>query len=255
MSLQFSDTTNYKGIVQSFEKEIGANIGDISGNTIALKSLCADVNSALDDYVEMAIKASGTWQFDDSNQSDYPIIYTNLVSGQRDYSFTVDGSGNLILDIYRVFIQDTTGKYIEIFPKDAQSEKDTTNFTDGQNTGGVPGYYDKTANGIFLDLVPNYNATGGLKIYINREATYFSYTDTTKKPGVPGLHHRYFVIKPAYEYAARNGMAIAGGRLRNGAFTGLLYQVTDMEDRVSDYFRDREKDVRKAIAPFVEDCQ
>lgn len=223
MSLVFSDTSTYRGIVQIYEKEIGAEYGDISGSTPRLKSLTADVNLALDDFVALAIKSSGTWQFDDSNQGDYPIITTNLTSGQRDYSFTTDGSGNLILDIYQVFVANPSGIFREVLPVDVQSQSslvggvlsgnlgsggDLSGFWDGRNTTGTPNKYDKTANGIFLDPIPNYNSSGGLKVYINREGSYFVSTDTTKKPGVPGIFHKYFALKPALDYARRNNLAV-----------------------------------------------
>src|SRR5260221_10947959 len=201
MSLPFSDTSTYKGIVQIYEKEIGANRGDISGDADKLKEFTADVNLAFDDFLEIALQASGTWQFDDSNQTDYPIITTNLISGRRDYSFVTDGSGNLILDIYKVMVADTNGVFKEISPVDQQSadsvQTNVDSFIDGKNTSGIPTRYDKTANGIFLDLIPNYNSTEGLKVFINREPSYFISSDTTKSPGVPGIFHRYFALKPA----------------------------------------------------------
>lgn len=246
MSAQFNDLTNYKGLVQLFEKEVGLPRGTVSGDTDRLKEFTADVNMAWDDFVAIAIQSSGTWQFDDSNQTDYPIITTNLVSGQRDYSFTTDGSGNLILDIYRVFVADTGGVFSELTAVDAQSSPiaDVEGFTNGKNLTGVPTKYDKTANGIFLDQIPNYNYTNGLKIYINREPSYFISSDTTKKPGVPGIFHKYFFLKPAQTYAARLGLPIAGGRLRNGAYTGLLATLQELETDIATYFAKRTKDER-----------
>jgi hypothetical protein len=208
MSLQFSDTSTYKGIVQIYEKEISKDRTYISGNADRLKELTADVNLAFDDLVSIAIQSGGTWQFDDSNQTDYPIITTNLVSGQRDYSFVLDGSSNLILDIYKVYVKtSSSGQFVEITPVDVQSETDMQGFYDGNNTGGVPSRYDKTANGIFLDKIPNYNSTGGLKVYINREPSYFVSTDTSKKAGIPGTLHKYLALKPALDYARRNSLA------------------------------------------------
>lgn len=236
MSLQFNDTTAYKGIVQTYEKEAGFNPGDISGDTTALKLLAADVNLAFDDFWAIALPASGNWQLDDSNQTDYPVMFTNLVQGQRDYSWTVDGSSNLVLDIYKALIlpSATATLYQPITPIDAQGD----NWNDIQvnvTTQGTPYQYDKTANGIFLDPIPSYNATSGLKIYINREPSYFAYTDTTKKPGVPGLFHRYFAIKPAMEYSRRKGLT---------SYAGLANEVAQMEKAIKAYFGKRERDVR-----------
>lgn len=241
MSIQFRDDTTYKGLVQMYEKEIGAPRGTISGDTNRLKEFTADANLAWDEFLAIALPASGTWQYDDSNHTDYPFITTNLVDGQRDYTFTTDESGNLILDIYQVLMRtSTTSPYAKLDPVDQQNDDDTEAFTDGLNTEGVPTRYDKTANGIFLDPIPNANVTAGLKVLINREPSYFTYTDTTKKPGCPGLFHAYFFLRPASEYARRNNLANQDR---------LAIKVAQMERDIADYFGKRERDVRDIIKP------
>jgi hypothetical protein len=209
VSIQFSQIDSpYRGLVQLYELEIGANRGDVSGNPERLAQFVSDCNQALDDFLTIAIPASGTWEFDDSNQSDYPIMKTDLVSGQRDYTFTTDGSGNLVLDIYKVAIygSPTATTYTAIYPIDELEEEYGGILTENP-AGGTPYRYGKMANGIFLDPVPNYSADSGLKLYVNREASYFTVSDTTKKPGVPGNLHKYFYLKPAAEYARRNNLA------------------------------------------------
>lgn len=207
--IQFSDTDTLKGLAQLYAEEIGMdNPTDLTSNTTKMKKFTAQVNLALDSYFRLAIEASGKWQLDDSNHTDYPIITTNLVAGQRSYVFLTDESGNAILDIYKVFVKNTsTGSYEEIYPVDVQSESDTGSFADGENQQGTVYRYDKTSNAIFLDLIPTDNITNGLKVYINRESSYFTYTDTTKKPGFP-YHQEYFYLKPAYNYARINTLAI-----------------------------------------------
>lgn len=235
MSKIFSDTSAYNGLVQLYEREIGANRGDISSDTTKLKQFTADVNSALDYFPELAIKSSGTWQWDDSNQTDYPIIKSNIVSGQRDYAFTSDSSSNLILDIYKLAIlpSATATLYEEIYPVDVQSGEDY-NLLAEVTTTGIPGAYDKTANAIFFDIKPSYDATNGIKMYINREASYFTYLDTTKKPGVPGIFHEYFFLKPAMDYARRNTLA---------NHDKIALEVSKLEQNIKDYYGRREKDV------------
>ena len=242
MSLNFNDITNFKGIIQLYEKELGFARGDISGNSNKLKELTADINLALDDFHTIAIPASGTWQFDDSGHTDFPIIRANLVDGQRDYTFTTDGSGNLILNIYRVFVllSSTSTVYNEVYPVDQQSDIGTEGFWDGNNTEGAPFWYDKTANGFFLDPIPSYNATNGLKVYINREGSYFVSTDTTKKPGVPGIFHAWFYLKPALEYARRNNLAVE---------RKLKERVLEMEEDIKKYFGKRSRDERTIMTP------
>lgn len=237
MSLQFNDTTNKNGIVQL----IDANCGIKSTNTLAypIEDKTRDIDLALTNAIEIALRSSGTWKFDDSNHTDYPIITTNLVSGQRDYSFTSDENGNLILDIYKVFIKDSSGTYQEIYPIDVEmagdSNTNTSSFTDGQNLGGVPYRYDKQANGIFLDPVPNYNSTAGIKVYISREGSFFTSADTTKKAGIAGTLHEYLATYPTYLYHLRNESPNVD-RWRN--------EVDRWEKKISEYYSKRNKDIR-----------
>lgn len=249
MSIQFNDTTTYKGLVQLFEKEVGFNRGDVSGNTDRLKEFTADTNIAWDDFLSIAFGPDGTWQLDDSNHTDYPFITTNLVSGQRDYTFTVDSSSNIILDIFRVMVKtSSTGDYQEIDPVDQNtpnylSNENTTSFIDGRNQTGVPTRYDKIANGIQLDLIPSYNATAGLKVFINREPSYFNYEDIIKKPGVSGNLHKWFYIKPAHDYARRHTLP---------QLPRLELEVAKLENIIKNSFRRRQRDVPSRLTAFRE---
>ena len=211
MSLKLYQPVDRSGIVDAIYKNTSADT-----NKYPLMDMIADINLALDNLMSIAFRASGVWQLDDSNHADYPIITTNLISGQRDYSFTWDGAGNLILDIYRVMVADQNGRYYDLRPVDQQTSSFITqdltaqNLVNGQNLQGYPTIYDKTANGIFLDTIPSYNYTNGLKIFINREASHFSVptinvADNTM-PGIDGRLHEYLVVRPTAYYAARRGL-------------------------------------------------
>jgi len=239
MSIAFNDTENFKGIVQQYEKEIDAHQGDVSGSTQALKEFTAEANIAFDEFLSIAIPASGTMQYDDSNHDDYPFIKTNIVSGQRDYSYLQDESGNFVLDIYKVAILQSADatEYQELDPMDVQSDPNlAARFNN--NATGVPAGYDKTGNGIIFDAIPNYSADNGLLLYVNREASYFRYDDTTKRPGVPGLFHRWFAIRPAENYARRKGLA---------NYALLRDERMQMERDIKAHFGRRERDVRHRI--------
>lgn len=237
MSLSFN--VAFTGIVQQYEKEIGANRGDIANDTSKLKEFTAQANLALDDYTALALRSSGSWQFDDSNHTDYPFIETDLVSGQRSYLFTSDENGNLILDVYKVMVKSPSGVYYEVDAVDQQNDLDMEGFYNGQNVTGTPTRYDKTGNGIFLDAIPNYSwriATElerGLKVFINREASYFTYTDTTRKPGIVGTHHKYLYLKPALDYARRNSL---------NSYVRIEAEIMKIEQEIKKDFNERAKD-------------
>lgn len=221
----------------------------ISGDTTRLKQFTALINTALDDYTELAIKSSGKFQFDDTNFTDYPIILTDLKANQRDYAFTSDEDGNLVLAIHRIFARNSsTSPYYELLPKDVQSdsEEEITKFVDGLNSTGSSQYYDKTANGIFLEFLPSGDVTSGLKIYIDREASYFTTADTTKKPGVPGVHHRYFVDKPCYLYAQANNLS-GLSQLEKDVIDWEGNERLNVTGRIQNYFCKRAKDERNIM--------
>jgi hypothetical protein len=258
MSLVFSDAANNAGIVELIDETLKT---DAVSYPIAAK--VRDINLALDRALQIIFQSAGTWNFDDSNHTTHPIISTDLIAGQRDYSFVTDQEGSLILDFYKVFAADQNGHFYELKLRDVQSESandsysgnsipviadDIQGFTSGVNTPGSPSQYDMTGNSIFIDPVSSYNmrlvqeGVAGLKAYINRESTYFNVGDTSKKPGIAGIFHEYLALRPAWKYAQRNNNPVAGGTLRGGYKTGLYADVFQMEADMAAYYAQRERD-------------
>lgn len=248
MSRSFSDTTNLHGLMQRYEKAIGVRYGYVSSNQDRRREFASYTRTAWDTYLQLAFRSSGTWQYDDSNHEDFPFIKTNLVDGQRDYTFVTDKNGNLILDIYKVAVlpSATATLFEEIYPVDQQTKEKAYDLTAENTAEGTPFQYDKTANGILLDPIPSYNATKGLKAYINREASYFTESDTTKMPGCPGIHHDYFFLRPAMEYARDHNLTVYD-RLAQQVLEYEGDDVRGLTGKIERYFAYREKDVKKQI--------
>ena len=242
MSLVFSDTTNKNGIIQHLEKTLGFNDGEISGNTTRLAQFTSDVNLAIDSALHIIFRSGGTWNFDDSNHTDYPIVTANIVADQQDYSFTEDGSSNLILDIHKVMYKTDTTDYVTLTPRDQQR---TTTVNDRFSNGetGTPVEYDKTANGIFLYPIPSLSVTNGLKLFINREASYFTASDTSTKAGFSGLYHRYLVLHPAYNYAMTHGLSNR---------RDVQEQLLLMEQDISEHYARRARDEKPHLTANCE---
>ena len=239
MSLQFSDTTNLNGIVELIDAN--CNTDSVS---YPLKQKARDVNLAALKLQILAIQAEGRFQVDDTNHTADPVLTANLVSAQRNYHFTTDEQSNIILDIYKVMVKDPAGISQEMMQIDQQSPNSRMNpvasMLDGQDIGGTPNKYDKSWNGIFLDPIPNYNSTGGLKMWVNREHSYFVSTDTTKKLGFAGAFHEYLALRPSYMYAYRKGLSN-----KKDLQTELLL----MEEKIEEYFSKRAKDEPTRIIP------
>ncbi len=230
-----------------YEREIGANYGDISGNPDKLLEFIARANIALDNYLLIWAKNAGPWQADDINHLDFQIITKNIVSGTRDYTFTVDENLNRIFDVSKVLIlpSATATQYEEITPVD-ELNTSISEILLNTNTGR-PTQYGKMANAILLGTIPNYSVNNGLKMVVGREGSYLSAEDDTKTIGVP-VYHEYFYKKPAFEVAKINGSA----NLKE-----LEKDVIDLEGserlgvtgKIADFFAGRERDVRKIMTP------
>lgn len=243
MSMPFSNTADRTGIVELVEDLTGTRSSTTS--SYPLKTKTRDINNTFANFNMIAQRSAGSWESDDTNQTDYPIITTNLVSGQQDYSFILDQQGNQILDIYRVEIANASGIFSQVIPLD-EVDMNGVSLTEFMKTSGTTIFYRKTANGIFLYAPTSYNYTNGLKIYYARTPTYFLSTDTTKKPGIPDMFHEYLALRPAYFYALAKGLPQA---------TALGNQVLEFEGsdrlgivgKIGDYYANRSRDLKTRI--------
>jgi hypothetical protein len=231
--MTFSDSTNKSGIVEKIDDLLGT-----TAESYPLTKKVRDVNLGLDRVLSLIFRAGGKWAFDDSNFDSFPIITGNLVQGQRDYSFTEDTEGNLILDIAKVYIKDEEGIYHELSPFDPRNDGGETSFEDGLDVEDTPSCYQKLGNAIRFNVEPSYSATDGIKMYVSREGSYFSTTDTTKTPGFAGLFHVYLAYFAAAEYATAKNMTI---------LPNLESKKAGMEKDITSYYGSRERDTKAVL--------
>ena len=222
------------------------NTQNTTTSSYPVTSKTRDINLALDNYFILANQYAGNWRpADDTNQTDYPVVYADVVSSQQDYSFTVDENGNQILDIYKIRMLQPDGvTWVTLKQIDQNEIKDAQLNT---TSSGTPTEYYLTANGIFLVLPPNYNSTDGLEIWINRTPVHFTASDVstgTKVPGIPLIHHEYLVVRPSYFYAADKGLA------NKGELEVTLYGPdgrSGMEDMIKKYYANRNRAKKRRL--------
>jgi len=237
MSMQFSDTSNRTGIIELVEDLTGTP--STTTSSYPLKTKTRDINNAFARFMMLAISHAGKWQIDDTNQTGHPILTTNLVENQQDYNYTVDGEStpNQILDLFRVEVKDSSGNWSQIYPFD-QSDIQGQPLTTLMSTAGIPQYYEKIGNSLFLYPKPSASVTSGLKLWFARTPSYFVSTDTTKKPGIPDIFHEYLAYRAAYQFCSRKTMKIAETYKRD---------VLEMEDSIEQYYSTRSRDEKTII--------
>ena len=234
--MQYSDTSNRTGLVELLEDLTTTQSATDSSYPLATKT--RDINNAFSYYMSLAIRACGRWQVDDTNQTDYPIVTFDLVSGQDNYAFDRDGStpSNQMIELHKLRIKDANGKFFEPTQIDRR-EFDISQF---QDITGVPEYYDITSNGIIFYPTPNYNSDEGAEMYVSRMPTRFTTSDTTKKAGIPEMFHEYLAIRPAYFYCLTNGLKQA---------VSLGNEMLRMEENIKHYYAERNKGERNIMSP------
>ena len=123
-------------------------------------------------------------------------------------------------------------------------EKDIYNqpLSDFLSGTGVPQFYDKVGNSLFLYPTPSYTLANGLKLYFERGPSYFTTSDTTKTPGFNPLFHRLCSLWAAYDYAYINQL---------GATDRLLQSIATMENQLTEHYslRDKDEHVRLRARP------
>lgn len=253
--MKFNDTLLKDGLLQDCEMKLFGDegYGKITDDPDRLLQFTARINRKQDKFAFLAMTADGKWQWDDENHVDangkytYNIAKCDLVAGQRDYQFALE-----MLEIDKVYIKvSATGVYQEIYPVDTDSERGTDSFTNGLDVQGIPYRYDKRANAVFLDVIPSVTIPLGLKIHFKRPAVNFLSTDTDRTPGFPSIFHDYLSTAASYDYAAEHSMPVAGGRLRNGSYTGLLLTLKDKETDIEAFFGRRSGDERKKVTQKI----
>ena len=232
--MQFSDTSNRTGLVELLEDLTTTQSATSSSYPLATKT--RDINNAFSNFISIAIRACGMWQIDDTNQTDFPIVTFDIVSGQDNYAFDRDGSTptNQILELHKLRVKDTNGKWFET----EQIDRASFDISQFQDVTGVPMYHDVTANAIILYPTPNYNSDEGGEMYVSRMPTRFTTSDTTKKAGVPEMFHEYLAIRPAYFYSLANGLK---------QVTGIGNEMLRMEEKIKSYYTSRNKDQRNVL--------
>lgn len=190
-------------------------------------------NRGMDRISYLIQTADGRWQWDDSTNNDLPIGTTNIVSGQKEYSFGTD-----MLKVIKVVLTDANGEKKIITPVDTRDVEAGALIVGDSDNVGTPIRYDKFANSIFLDPVPNYNATNGLEVYFQRNGAYFDTTDTTKVAGFNPQFHRLLPLYNTRDFYMSKDIT---------KVNAYQAQIDKLEEALVDFYSGRNEDEQKSI--------
>lgn len=181
-------------------------------------------------------KATGEWEYDDSNYTDLPIATTTLVDGQQDY-----GIPSTAQKIDRIEVLDAAGDGHKLTPID-KSQYPNTAMTELEETDGLPQMYDMVGNSIMLYPAPataSVTESAGLRIYFTREISEFLVTDTTKEAGFVDNFHEIISIGSALDFST-----IVGDQNK---VNELKTNLNKLQEELQQFYGSRERELKPRI--------
>jgi hypothetical protein len=224
----FNDTTNKLGLIQECEFNCDLGYGGISGNSDRLAEFTRLINKWNNIIEIMIIQSNDEWDFDDSNQTDFPIGTSNLVASQQQYQLPTN------LKIKRVEISYDGTNWYKAEPFDLSEMSDaatTTNISSNFNTQEP--FYDTIGDSIFLYPIPAANVTGGLKVWYTRSMHDFTSSDTTAVPGFDANFHYLLAVGVSYDWCAKKKLTQTA-KLKSDLQTGLSLLKVHYGKKVED---------------------
>lgn len=179
--MQFNDTTTNLGVIQNCERMTGLGRAAISGDPDLLADFTAYSNIVLSRLWHSIFKSSGSWEYDDSNQTDLPQAVADITIGTSKYALPTGA-----LAIKRVEIKNENDEWTPLTP--LLREEIKVAIDEHYQDNGTPTQYRLVGDTIELFPASDYNKTGGLKVYFDRGAVSFSSSDTTQEPGFAEYH-------------------------------------------------------------------
>lgn len=193
--MQYNSNVSGQDIVTLSEKR---SLSNSVSFPIAEKTLYANEGSKI--IWGWIQDAYAGWDYDDSNQTDFPAATTPLNSGQGDYALPTDADY-----ITGVSIKNPGNVWYPLEKITLEQIQDR-GFSEAQfmSVAATPTYYRLTANSIKIYPPANYTQAASLKIWENREILLFTPTDTSKTPGWATAYHEALATFMALQFAKNN---------------------------------------------------
>lgn len=227
----YSDTNKKDGVIQVFERKTDLGYGVVSGDAIKLAEATAIANEKNHEIWHFIHEVTRSWQFDDSNQIDFPSSITDLVAGQTSYALPDEA-----LTVQRVEIKNKNGDFYALKP----IIKEMLGSTEYFKNAGSPTYYSLVNGSIILYPGTNYSQVGSLRVFYDRTMTNFLTTDTTKSPGFAKPYHTLLPVMMAIEW-------LSVKQPQSPTLALLLQQELKLKKLMSDFYSKRFQDYKPRI--------
>lgn len=195
MSLVFSDTSTYLGLIQACEDYTNLGSTGISGNAVLLKTFTRHINEAGSRVWSMIFSAYGGWQYEDANQTNLPAAADTLTADQTSYALPT-GS----LTVRGIEVKDTGGTWTALQPITEEQIRDHQAMGEFYKTAGTPLYYQMVGQTARIFPAANWTQASSFKVFFDRGSVAFASTNTTETPGFAGEFHGILPIMASIQW-------------------------------------------------------
>ena len=238
--MEFSDSTNKDGLVEEIDFLVGT---DSTSYPTAQKT--RNINQWYYKVISWILEAESTWEWDDSNYTDFPIATATLVASQEDYTLpaaTSSGNASTFLKLLGISVLDSGGVWHKLRRID-ESEMRGYDIEEVFKTASMPLYYKELGNSVKILPAPSSSSvtlSSGLKVYFQRTMDEFTAADTTQQPGFAASFHRILSLGGAYDYALAKSLPQIGA---------LRIEIERLKDELQKHYSSKNKDVKVGIRP------
>jgi len=171
--MQYSEVIYEGGLSEEINRICGC-----SSSVYSNKAKVARLNMALDRYWFLVSESAPKGTADDTNQTSLPVETQSLVTGTNNYK--ISSFTNEVLQILKLSILDDDAKEFDIYREDFESLGDFQElYSTDTADRGTPQYWTKMGDYIYLRPSPNYSEINGLRAYVNREMSKFTFVGFT----------------------------------------------------------------------------
>lgn len=221
------------------------NLTDTNSTTYPNSQMLVDINVWYQHVAMVILRSQDDWDFDDSNNTNFPILTSDLVTNQQDYSLPIGCIKVKRLEIAYDGITPYKAEPIDI----NMVSKGTSQTLIQQWASTNRPYYDLMASSLFLYPIPIQNTSNntGIKIWIERGITEFTSGDLSTGTAVPGfdvIFHQIIAYGTAHERAIAKGLSNKND---------INARLEELLKELSTYYGNKDEDMTWSIQPAYED--
>lgn len=236
----YSDTSNKNGLLQKIEHYLGFSDGKITGNTTLKAVITSLLNAEYSQIISAIFESQDEWDWDDSNQTTFPIATASMVANQRDYTLPA------LLKIQRVDVTYNGTDWYKaqpISPGEIQVGMGDDSDLDAYFSKTAPRYDVRGNSTLIYPRASSDEVAAGAMVRIEflRSQDFFTTSDSTQEPGIDEPFHEMLAVGTALRYAIPK-------RLASSKDLKVLYD--EYEVRLRRWYGTKQEDRDMRVVPL-----